>query len=174
MTLEQQHPQQYGSQSTTSQQPIAQQTGGQQTQSTQQRPTASGTLDQALSPEMQRALQQSLAAANACEWCADRCLDEGPQMAECVRLCRDTAELATLHARFIARDSIFGQELAQVFLSVAQECVQECVRHQPAHCQDCARKLEQAIQSTQQMLQSLQSASGDTGPQGPQTQPMGR
>ncbi|MGQ4557183.1 four-helix bundle copper-binding protein [Halobellus sp. GM3] len=118
-----------------------------------------GTLRHSLSPSMEHALQQFFEASNACEWCAERCVDEGPEMAECLRLCRDVSELASLNARFIARDSVFGPDLAQLFVTAAQECAQECSKHQHAHCQACAQTLEQAIQATQQLLQSLGSES---------------
>lgn len=131
---------------------------GQQFQSGQQ---SDGTLEQSLLPEMQQALQQFFEAAKVCEWCADRCAEEGQGMAECIRLCRDVADIASLNARFIARDSAAGPELAEVFTRFAQECARECARHPHGHCQDCARVLGQAVQSVQQMLQSLQSAGGE-------------
>ena len=113
-------------------------------------------LEQALSPELQQALQQFVEAAKVCEWCADRCADEGRMMAECLRLCRDVASIASLNARFVARDSSFGPELAQTFISAARACAMECAQHEHQHCQDCARVLGQAIETTQRMLQSLQ------------------
>lgn len=133
--------------------------GGQVQQSPpgQQGQQIGGTLDQALSPEMQQSLQQFFEASKACEWCAERCIDEGPQMSECIRLCRDVADIASMNARFISRDSVFGPELAQLFIQTAEECAQECSRHSHEHCQQCARSLTRAIQTTQNMLNSFQS-----------------
>lgn len=150
-----------------------QQIGGggqaQQGQPVQQQQQKEGSLEQALPQEMLQALQQFNEAAKVCEWCADRCIGEGQQMAECLRLCRDVADIASQNARFIARDSSFGPDLAQLFVSVAEECAQECARHPHGHCQDCARVLRQASQTTQRLLQSLQSSAG-AGAQGMQSQ----
>lgn len=123
------------------------------------------SLDRTLTPEIQQSLEQFVESMKVCEWCAERCVDEGPEMAECIRRCRDVADIASLNARFIARDSAYGPELAQSFISVANACAQECARHQHDHCQDCARVLGQATQTVQRMLQSFQQ-----GQQGQQTQ----
>lgn len=123
-----------------------------------------GTLDQALSPEMQRGLQQFFEASKACEWCAEQCIDEGPEMSECLRLCRDVADIASMNARFISRDSVFGPELAQLFIKTAEECAHECSKHSHEHCQQCARALTQAIQTTQNMLNSFQSVGTQQNP----------
>jgi len=134
-----------------------------------------GRLDQVLSQEMQRALQQFVEAAKVCEWCADRCVGEGQMMAECLRLCRDVADIASLNARFVARDSSFGPELAETFIRAARACAQECAQHQHAHCQDCASVLGQAIETVQNMLGSLHTGQesgqfGGTQSSGLQTQ----
>jgi len=41
------------------------------------------------------------------ELCANECLGS-EEMDECARLCRDVADVASLHARFMARDSACG------------------------------------------------------------------
>jgi hypothetical protein len=118
------------------------------------------TLEDAISSEMRITLQDFVEAANACEWCADQCLDEGPQMAECVRLCRDVADLALQNVRFVARDSIFGPELAETFAYAAEECARECAQHSHEHCQECASVLKRAVKSTNRMLDSLDQGRG--------------
>jgi len=133
-----------------------------------QQPQSEGSLEQSLPQHLQHALQQFNEAAKVCEWCAERCVGEGPGMAACLRLCRDVADIASLNARFIARDSPYGTELARLFINAAQACAQECSQHSHPHCQDCARVLGQAIQSTQQLLQSP-----TMGGQQMQRQPMG-
>jgi len=113
------------------------------------------TLDQALTDELRMTLDVSYQVLRACEWCAERCLDHGPEMSECVRLCRDTAELAALNAKLIARDSMFGPDIAQTFVEAADACAQECSKHSESHCQECAQVLSQAVQTTESMLASL-------------------
>ncbi|WP_313695570.1 four-helix bundle copper-binding protein [Halorarum halobium] len=116
---------------------------------------------------MRLALHDFVQAGNVCEWCADRCLDEGPEMATCVRLCRDVADLAGQNVRFMARDSPFGPELAETFALVAQECANECARHQQDHCRECASVLRRAVDSTWSMLESMERQEA-TGPQAAQ------
>jgi hypothetical protein len=113
------------------------------------------TLEEALSGEMRLALHDFVQSAIVCEWCADQCLDEEDGMTECIRLCRDVADLAIQNVRFIARDSAFGPEVAETFAYAAEECADECARHQNEHCQACATTLRQAVDSTWQLLGSL-------------------
>ena len=114
------------------------------------------SLDDALTGEMRLALHDFVQAATVCEWCADRCATEGPQMAECIRLCRDVADLATLNAQFVARDSPFGPDLAETFADAADECARECAQHGHDHCQECASVLRRAVDSTWRMLESIE------------------
>lgn len=126
------------------------------------------TLEEGISDEMRVALHDFVQAANACEWCADQCLDEGPQMAECIRLCRDVADLAELNIQLLTRDSVFGPEAAEVFALAADACAQECAQHPMKHCQECAEVLPRAARSTRKMLASF----GAQGTQGMQAQSM--
>ncbi|NHN43014.1 four-helix bundle copper-binding protein [Halorubellus sp. JP-L1] len=113
-------------------------------------------LDEALTNEMRVALHDLVQAANVTEWCAEQCIDDGPQMNECLRLCRDVADLASLNVSFMTRDSAFGLDLISVFIEAADACARECAQHQHGHCQECAEALSKAIQSSQQMLSSFQ------------------
>jgi len=113
------------------------------------------TLDEGLTYEMQTALEATQRAEAACEWCAERCIDLGPEMATCLRLCRDVADLASLSTKAIARDSAHAPAIAEAFVAAAQACAQECRRHQHRHCQSCTEELSRAIGATQQMLAAL-------------------
>lgn len=113
------------------------------------------TLEAALTSEMRITLHDFVQAATVCEWCADQCLDEGAEMAECVRLCRDVADLAMQNVRFLSRDSMFGPDVAETFAYAADECARECSQHPQAHCQECATVLRRAVNSTWEMLDSL-------------------
>ncbi len=116
-----------------------------------------GQFDDQLPVEMRVALEDFEQAAKVCDWCADKCLDEGPEMAECIRLCRDVADLGTLNTKLIARDSVFGPELAEVFANAAEECASECMRHQNPHCQECASVLSRAVDSTYRLLDQFET-----------------
>lgn len=117
-------------------------------------------FEDSLTSDMRLALHDFVQAATVCEWCADRCVTEGPEMAECIRLCRDVADLAVQNVQFMARDSPFGPELAETFALAAEECANECARHGHSHCQECASVLGRAVESTWRMLESIESQQG--------------
>lgn len=112
-------------------------------------------LEEAINDEMRVALHDFVESATVCEWCAEQCIDEGPQMAECLRLCRDVADLASLNIQLLSRDSVFGPEVAEVFAEAAEACGRECAQHPHKHCQECAEVLDRATRSTRKMLASF-------------------
>lgn len=118
------------------------------------------TLEEGISDEMRVALHDFVQATNACEWCAEQCIDEGPEMGECLRLCRDVADLGALNIQLLARDSVFGPEVAEVFAQAAEACAQECAQHPQKHCQECAEVLPRAARSTRKMLASFGGGQG--------------
>jgi hypothetical protein len=107
-----------------------------------------------LSEEQRECIENCNEATEGCEWCADECLGDS-DMEECARLCRDVADLAMLNVRFIARDSVFGPDIAEAFAYAAEECARECSRHPNEHCQECASRLWRAVDSTWDMLENL-------------------
>ena len=104
-----------------------------------------------LSEEMEACVENCLYAAQACEWCADACLDEGEGMIDCIRLCRDVADLTTLHARFMVRDSQFHRDLAGTCADACEACADECEQHDHDHCQVCAEACREAAETCREM-----------------------
>ena len=96
-------------------------------------------------------IENCVRAAEVCEWCADECLG-GEGMEECARLCRDVADVASLNARFMARDSNYSTQLAEVCAGVSEECAEECEQHDDDHCQICADVLEDCVESCRNMV----------------------
>ena len=107
-----------------------------------------------LNDEAAECMDNCWEAVQACEWCADQCLDEDMDMARCIRLCRDVADLASQHARFMARNSNYSAELAEACAGACEECAEECARHDEDHCQVCAEVVEQCAESCRQMMQA--------------------
>lgn len=89
-------------------------------------------------------------ATEVCEWCADECLGES-EMEECARLCRDVADIASLHARFMARGSTYSTDLAATCAQVCDACADECAQFEAEHCQVCAEVLRECADSCRQM-----------------------
>lgn len=104
-----------------------------------------------LSDEERECIENCNEATEVCEWCADECLGDS-DMERCARLCRDVADVASLHARFMARDSNYSSELAEVCAGVCEECAEECARHDADHCQACVDVLQECVESCRNMM----------------------
>ncbi|MFA9417306.1 four-helix bundle copper-binding protein [Natrinema sp. HArc-T2] len=101
--------------------------------------------------QMQACIDDCLEAAQVCEWCADASADDGEEMARCIRLCRDVADIASLHARFMARNSGYHDELGELCADLCEECAEECEQHDHDHCQACAEILPECAESCREM-----------------------
>ena len=103
-----------------------------------------------LNDDQRDCLENCFEATEVCEWCADECAGN-EEMARCLRLCRDAADVASLHARFMARNSNYSEHLAEVCAGVCEECAEECERHDADHCRTCADVLRDCAESCRQM-----------------------
>jgi len=103
-----------------------------------------------LSDEQRECIENCEEASEVCEWCADECLGDA-DMEECARLCRDVADLTSLHARFMARDSDYSGQLATACADACEACADECSQHDADHCQVCAEVLTECAESCRQM-----------------------
>ena len=110
-------------------------------------------FEDTLTRDMRVALHDFVETATVCNWCANECLGVNE---ECARICRDVADLAALNAQFLARDSVFGVDVAETFAYAAEECEEVCSQFSEPHCQECASVLRRAIDSTWAMLDSFQ------------------
>ncbi|MBO4248975.1 four-helix bundle copper-binding protein (plasmid) [Halomicrobium sp. IBSBa] len=103
-----------------------------------------------LSDEQRECIEHCNEAAEVCEWCADECLGES-EMEECARLCRDVADIASLHARLVARGSTYSTDLAAICAEVCEACAQECETHDADHCQVCRDVVQTCAESCRRM-----------------------
>ncbi|WP_134670548.1 hypothetical protein [Halorussus marinus] len=120
-----------------------------------------------ITPELNEALESFDRVVEIASWCADKCIESGPQMAECARLCDDLSELAELNEKLIARDSINGPEVAETFLRIARQGMPILQQHQQSpHVQETFQAVNFAIDSTEKLLKSIggpQEAAGQQG-----------
>ena len=101
---------------------------------------------------MAECIDNCFEAAQACEWCATACIREGDEgMTRCIELCRDVADVTTLHARTMARDSDYSSDLAETCADLCEECADECEQHDAEHCQTCADVLRECADSSRDM-----------------------
>jgi len=104
-----------------------------------------------VSDEMDECIDNCFEATQACEWCADESLDEEMDMSRCIRLCRDVADIANTHARFMVRNSAYSADLAETCADACEECAEECRQHDHDHCQTCADVLEECAETCREM-----------------------
>ncbi|AGB16576.1 hypothetical protein Halru_1980 [Halovivax ruber XH-70] len=101
---------------------------------------------------MERCIDSCSEASQACEWCADECIGMGEEMANCIRLCRDVADLTSMNARFMSRNSGYSIDLSELVIDAAEECADECEQHDHEHCQVCADKLRTCADACRDMV----------------------
>lgn len=102
--------------------------------------------------KMSDCIDNCFEASQAAELCADACIEEGSEeMARCIQLCRDVADLTSLHARFMSRSSDYHAELASICADACEACAEECSQFDMEHCQTCAEVLEPCAESCQSM-----------------------
>lgn len=96
--------------------------------------------------------------AQACVACADACLGERDtgELARCIRLNQDCADLCTATGRVLSRqtasDPTLIQAMVQTCAIACRACAEECGRHAPhmEHCRICeeaCRQCERACRS---------------------------
>lgn len=79
--------------------------------------------------------------AIACSHCASACLNEDDveDLAECIRLDLDCAELCRVLSALMSRGSRFSKEMCRVCAVAAEACARECERQVDLpHCRICA------------------------------------
>ena len=89
-------------------------------------------------------------AVTVCEWCADECAGTNAELTDCVRLCRDVTDVASIHAKFLARGSSHREALAGLCATVCRDCAAECETHD--HCQACVDVLRDCAAACEAMV----------------------
>lgn len=103
-----------------------------------------------LSDEQRECLETYTEATQVCEWCADRYLGDS-EMKACARRCRDVADLASLHARFVVRGSEHSTTLVEACAEACESCADECSNHEAEHCRVCPEVLRECAASCRNM-----------------------
>ncbi len=92
----------------------------------------------------------------ACETCMTMCLQEEhvQMMVKCIQLDRDCADICTLTARFVARNSPHAPHVMRECIEICRACAAECAKHDDEHCQKCAEKCQECADACQDWLQT--------------------
>ncbi|MBL1065099.1 four-helix bundle copper-binding protein [Streptomyces sp. 7-21] len=106
-------------------------------------PAGLGTVDR---DALARCIAECERCAQACTMCADSCLSEEnvEDLARCVRLDLDCADVCDITARLLSRHTGHESRIARAQLQACAvacaTCAEECERHAAAHehCRFCA------------------------------------
>lgn len=89
--------------------------------------------------------------ANACDTCATACLEEDnvKMLSRCIQLDMDCADVCTLAARLLQRDSEVAQDILEACEAVCDLCAEECEKHQDMHehCRVCAEACKRCAEA---------------------------
>jgi hypothetical protein len=101
----------------------------------QKHPTEESTV-----PVHAELIRELINCALACEACATACLGEEDVtlMTRCIELDRDCADICTLGARLLIRESETTSQYLTMTEEICQLCADECSKHEHAHCKACA------------------------------------
>ncbi len=102
-------------------------------------PDVAGNPNEALAA----AARHAMFCALMCTSCADACVAEEMDMAQCIRSCLDCADVCTATARLAVRRTGQNVEVLRAMLAlcadVCESCAAECERHAHGHCELSAR-----------------------------------
>lgn len=111
-----------------------------------------------------RTIEALVECANTCSQCADSCLSEpglSPELAKCIRLDLDCAEICLATSRVISRqteyDANVTRPLLQACAAACKSCGDECARHADhmAHCRICAESCRRCEQACTELLGAM-------------------
>lgn len=103
--------------------------------------------------EFASCIEACVRCAQECDHCATACLDEPKvaDMARCIRLDMDCAEICWGASAFMSRGSQFAHDYCRLCAEVCEACGEECRKHEPDHCQRCAEACEQCAEECRRM-----------------------
>jgi hypothetical protein len=109
------------------------------------------------------AIETLEACANTCTQCADACLLEQNvnELAKCIRLNLDCADLCEAASRVISRQTEYDANVTrpaiEACIRACRSCADECGRHADHmdHCRLCAEACRQCATACQQLLEAM-------------------
>ena len=101
-------------------------------------PDVAGNLNEPLAT----AVRHAMFCSAICTSCADACLAEEMDMAQCVRTCLDCADICEAVMKVATRrtgsNETVLREALQLCITACDVCAEECSRHDNDHCRRCA------------------------------------
>ncbi len=109
-----------------------------------------------MTDELRIVLEDFSELSHVAAWCATECASGPPELGTCARVCQDVAEIAALNEMLIARDSMFGPDVADMFIRVAAEGLPELRRYQHhPHVAETIATIERTMTSCETGLRQV-------------------
>ena len=93
--------------------------------------------------ELVLAARHAMLCSLFCTSCADACLAEDMDMAQCIRNCLDCADVCGATARLAVRRTAQNIEVLrsqlETCIKACETCAEECEKHDNPHCAMCAK-----------------------------------
>ncbi len=111
-----------------------------------------------------RTIEALVECANTCSQCADACLSEeslGPELAKCIRLDLDCADVCAATSRIVSRQTEYDANVTRPLLeacaAACKSCADECERHAQhmQHCGICAESCRRCEQACRELLDAM-------------------
>lgn len=111
-----------------------------------------------------RTIDALVECANTCSQCADACLSEeglSPELAKCIRLNLDCADVCTATSRVVSRQTEYDANVTRPLLeacaATCKSCGDECEGHSGHmdHCRVCAESCRLCEQACRELLDAM-------------------
>ena len=73
-------------------------------------------------------------------------MDDAYEMAHCLQLLRDCANICALTAKFLAHNSDYAPAICETCVEICLACRDECARHENEHSRRCTEACHRAAE----------------------------
>lgn len=112
---------------------------------------------------MQELIEACSACEQACTVCADSSMSMGADMAKCMSMCMDTADMCNTMMRMMLRPSGYDMPsmmaMMQACMMMCMACADECMKHADMNEQYrmCAQACQQCAKACESMMGAMKS-----------------
>ncbi|MBX7527406.1 four-helix bundle copper-binding protein [Qipengyuania vesicularis] len=106
--------------------------------------------------ELVLAARHAMLCSLFCTSCADACVAEDMDMAQCIRNCLDCADVCAATARLATRRTAQNIDVLrsqlETCIKACETCAEECSGHDNPHCQLCAEMCRECAEDCRKAL----------------------
>lgn len=115
-----------------------------------------------LASEVQMVIHDFQKLETTAEWCANECIERGPELATCARTCRDIADIAHLGVQLLSRNQYRRIDVGTVMLNAFLDARDELRRYRYPPVMDTVQVLDRAIESLSKGIETVQRRGAGT------------